>query len=184
MIPHSFTSEGFVLARRNFGEADRILDVYSKEKGKISLIAKGIRRPKSRKRGHLEVFSKISFQVVNGKGMGILTEAETISDYREIRKSIKRVSLAYYFMEVINKVIHDGEENPELYNILSNSMEKLKVEKELRKLRKNFVVDILKVLGYWPKDKNLPFPDEKLEEVMERQVYSKRVGKIVLSNVK
>ena len=83
MTPHSFTSEGFVLARRNFGEADRIIDIYSKDKGKISLIAKGIRRPKSRKRGHLEIFSKISFQAINGKGMGILTEAETID-----RKSV------------------------------------------------------------------------------------------------
>ncbi len=184
MTPHSFTSEGFVLARRNFGEADRIIDIYSKDKGKISLIAKGIRRPKSRKRGHLEIFSKISFQAINGKGMGILTEAETIDNFSDIRKSIKKVSLAYYFMEVVGKITHESEENHELFNFLSIVMEKLKVEKSLKKLKNDFVSETLKILGFWPRNKNLAFPDGKLEEVLERQIYSKRVGKIVLSNIK
>lgn len=180
MIPHSFTSEGIILARRNFAEADRIIDIYSKDNGKLSLIAKGVRKPGSRKRGHLEIFSRINFQVVTGKGMGILTEVETIDSCKEVRKSIKRISLAYYFMEVVEKITHEGGENVELYDFLLLSMEKLKKEKLLKNLRKDFVVNVLKILGYWPKDKDLSFPDEKLEEVMERQIYSKRVGKRVL----
>jgi len=180
MIPHSFTSEGFVLARRNFGEADRIIDVYTKDRGKISLIAKGIRRPGSRKRGHLEIFSKIRFQAVNGKGMEIMTEADTVDDYSVIRKSMRRVALAYYFMEVTGKVVHEGWESRSLFDLLSDSMEELKTAKKLKSLRIAFVTDLLKVLGFWPKDKELRFPDEKLEEVVERQIYSKRVGKIML----
>lgn len=180
MILHSFTSEGFILARRNFGEADRIIDVYSKGKGKISLIAKGVRRPKSRKRGHLEIFSKISFQVAFGKGMGILTEAETIDSFQEVRKSIKKVSLAYYFMEVVGKITHEDEGNIEFYDFLSLIMERLKKEKGLKKLRNDFVAGTLKILGYWPKDRDLPFPDGKLEEVIERQIGSVRVGKRML----
>ena len=180
MILHSFTSEGFVLARRNFGEADRIIDIYSKEKGKISLIAKGVRRPKSRKRGHLEIFSKISFQAVNGKGMGILTEAETLNSFPEIRKSIKKVALAYYFMEVVGKIIRDEEKNIEFYEFLDGTFERVSKEKGLKKMRYDFVVGTLKILGYWPKDKDLPFPDEKLEEVIERQIASIRVGKRML----
>lgn len=180
MITHFLTSEGFVLARRNFGEADRIIDVYSKGKGKIPLMAKGIRRPKSRKRGHLEIFSRVSFQAVNGKGMGILTEVDTLDDYSIIRKSMKKLSLAYYFMEVIGKISHEDEENTELYNHLLDYMDKIKVENKLKKLRTDFVVNLLKILGYWPKDKDLPFPDEKLEEVLERQLHSVRVGKKML----
>lgn len=181
MIPHSYTSEGFVLARRNFGEADRIIDIYSKEKGKISLIAKGVRRTGSRKRGHIEIFSKVNFQAVNGKGMGILTEAELVDGYKEIRKSMKKFSLAYYFVEVIGKITHEGEQNYELYNFLSSMFEKLKSSKHLKELRSYFVADMLKILGYWPKDKDLKFPDEKLEEVLERQIGSVRVGKRILS---
>lgn len=180
MIPHSFTSEGFILVRRNYGEADRILDIYSKENGKISLIAKGVRRPGSRKRGHLEIFSKIKFQAANGKGIAIMTEAETIDGYGSIRKSIKKISLAYYFVEVLSKATHEGEENSELFDFVCNVMEKLKTAKKLRDLRLEFVTGILKILGYWPKNKTIDSPDERLDEVLERQIYSKRVGKLML----
>ncbi|KKR89553.1 MAG: repair protein RecO protein [Candidatus Woesebacteria bacterium GW2011_GWD1_41_12] len=180
MIPRSYVSEGFVLARRNFKEADRILDIYSKDKGKVSLIAKGIRRPGSRKRGHLEIFSRIKFQAISGKGMGIMTEVETIDDFESLRKSIKKVSLAYYFVEVLSKATHEGEGNIELYNFISDLMEKLKTAKKLKDLRLEFVTQLLKILGYWPRDKELPSPDAKLDEVIERQIYSKRVGKMML----
>lgn len=180
MIQHNFTSEGFILGRRDFGEADRIIDIYSKGHGKISVIAKGVRRPASKKRGHLEIFGKIKFQVVNGKGMGIITEAETIDDYKEIKTSMKKISLAYYFMEVISKALEKDEPNPEIYGLICKYMDKLKVTKALKYNREKFVEELLKILGYWPKDKDLLFPDEKLEEVLERQIYSKRVGKIML----
>lgn len=180
MIPHSFKTEGIILGKRDFSEADRILDIYSKDKGKITLIAKGVKRLGSRKRGHIEVFSKIAFQAVNGKGMPILTEVETIDDYRIIRKSIKKVSLAYYIMEVALKLTREGGENIEFYNYLENILEKLKFTTQLKKLRYEFVTNTLKILGYWPEDKNLAYPDEKLEEVMERQIFSKRIGKRML----
>lgn len=180
MIPHSYTSEGFVLSRRNFGEADRIINIYSKDRGKVSLVAKGVRRPKSRKRGHLEIFGRVRFQAVNTKGMGIVTEVETIDDYSDIRKSIKKISLAYYFMEVTDKITHEGEDSSGIYFLLSDFMNELKTAKKLKTLRTDFVVKLLKQLGFWPKDKDLPFPDEKLEEVMERQIGSIRVGKRML----
>lgn len=180
MIPHSYTSEGFVLSRRDFGEADRLIDIYSKEKGKISLIAKGVRRPKSRKRGHLEIFAKIRFQTTIGAGMGIMTEAETVDDYTEIRSSMKKISLAYYFMEVAGKITHEGGESAGVFYLLSDFMNDLKTATRLKELRVNFVTKLLKQLGFWPKDKDLPFPDEKLEEILERQIHSIRVGKIML----
>lgn len=156
------------------------MDIYSKENGKISVIAKGVRRPGSRKRGHLEIFSKIRFQAVYGKGIAILTEVETIDSYGSVRKSIKKISLAYYFVEVLSKATHEGEENYELFNFICNVMDKLKSAKKLKELRLEFVAGILKILGYWPKDKIINLPDEKLDEILERQIYSKRVGKLML----
>src|SRR4030043_1374098 len=108
MKPRAYTSEGVVLARRNFGEADRILVLYTKNFGKVSLIAKGIRRPKSKKRGHVEIFNIIKFQAVHGRGLDLITEAEVIEDFAEIRKNLRRISLAYYLMEVTGRVSHEG----------------------------------------------------------------------------
>lgn len=180
MKPHSYSDEGVVLARRNFGEADRILVVYSKNHGRISLIAKAVRRPESRKRGHIEIFSRVAFQAATGKGLDLMTEAEVVDSFKDIRKNLKRVSLAYYFCEVIGKITHDGESNFEVYNLLAESLEILKTAKELKNLRLNFVLSLLTMLGFWPKGRLLIDPDQKLEEVIERQLTSVRVGKMML----
>ena len=184
MKPHSYTSEGIVLGRINYGEADRIVSLFSKNHGRVSLIAKGVRRLKSRKRGHIEIFSKVNFQAISGKGLDIMTEADIIDDYKDVRISLKKVSLAYYLMEVVGKITHEGEGNLGVYELLVESLERLKTTKLLKKLRLEYLRDLMVLLGYWPKDKKMDNPDTILEEIIERQIYSKRVGKRILSGVK
>jgi len=175
-----YSDEGIVLARRNFGEADRILSIYSKNHGRISVIAKGIRRLTSKKRGHLEIFSYIRFQAVEGHGIGILTEVETINSFESFKKDLKKVSLAYFFCEVIGKITHEHERNDGIFELILNYLEKLQFEDRLKSLRMNFILDLLVIAGFWPKEKKLVNPDEKLEEVIERSINSIRVGRKVL----
>ena len=176
----TYSDEGIVLARRNFGEADRILSIYSKNHGRISVVAKGIRKLTSRKRGHLEVFSYIRFQAVEGHGIGILTEVETINSFESFKKDLKKVSLAYFFCEVIGKITHEHERNDGIFELILNYLEKLQFEDRLKSLRMNFILDLLVIAGFWPKEKKLVNPDEKLEEVIERSINSIRVGRKVL----
>ena len=180
MTPRAFSDEGIVLTRRSYSEADRILSVYSKNHGRLSLIAKGVRRPISKKRGHIEVFNQIKFQAVRGKGLDLMTEAEIIDNFTEVRKSLRKVALAYYFMEVIGRTTHEGQKHSELYTSILKYLRILKTAKELKKLRKQFVYEILTVLGFWPKGKMLTDPDLKLAEVTERNLSSVRVGKRLL----
>lgn len=177
MKPHSYTSEGIILGRRNFGEADRILWVYSKNHGRVALIAKGVRRPESRKRGHLEIFAKVNFQAAKSRNLDLMTEVDVIDVYPEIRNSLKKISLAYYICEVVGKITHEQEPNIELYDLITENLEILKSAKKLKDLRLKFIRDLLVLTGFWPHDKNLADPDLKLEEVIERQIYSQRVGK-------
>lgn len=181
MKPHSYTSEGIILARRNFGEADRILVIFSKNFGRLSLLAKGIRRPKSRKRGHLEVFSLINFQAATGRSLDYLTEVEMIDDFKEIRASLNKVSLAYYFVEIVGRITHEGETNVDLFNLILGYLKKLKKTKKLKDLRMDFILNLLTTLGFWPEGKTLIDADQKLEEIIERKVFSQRVGKRMVS---
>lgn len=184
MKPHSYTSEGIVLGRKNYGEADRIISVYSKNYGRISLIAKGIRRPKSKKRGHLEIFSLLNFQASVGRGIDLITEADITDDFKEIRRNLPKISLAYYIMEVTGKITHENEKNQELFDLLLTSLNKLKKETKLKKLRYEFIEKLLTLMGYWPQDKVLTNPNEVLEEVVERQISSVRIGKRVLESIR
>ncbi len=180
MHQHSYISEAIVLGRRNFGEADRILSLYTKNFGRISIIAKGARRPKSRKRGHIEVFSYLKFQAAVGHGMGIMTEAEIIDDFKEIRTSLKKISLAYYIAEVVGKITHEDESNIILFDLILDVFKKLKNKKRLKELRFDFVSKLLVLMGYFPEGEVVDHLDEKLEEVIEKKIYSQRVGKIML----
>lgn len=176
----NYTSEAIVLRRNNYGEADRILSIYSVNQGRISLIAKGVRKPKSKKRGHIEIFGYIKFSAMKTKGMDMLIEAEVIDDFKSVRSNLKKVALAFYFIEVIAKITHEGEANHTLFELLLNSLKSLRVNNKLKQLRIDFVMNVLVQTGYWPKGKVMVNPDSALEEVIERQMSSQRVGKRML----
>lgn len=180
MKPHAYSGEGFVLSRRNFGEADRLLSLYTKDNGRISLIAKGVRRPKSKKRGHIEVFTLVKFQANKGNSIDIMTEAEVIEDFDRIRQSLKKVSLAYYISEVIGKITHEYEPNTTLFDLIYTTFSKLKTTKLLRALRQDFILNLLTLTGYWPEGKTMTNHDQDLADVIERQLHSERVGKRLL----
>ena len=178
----SYSSEGFVLSRKNYGEADRILTVYSKHLGKVTLLAKGVRKPKSRKRGHIEVFSRLKFSASRTKGFDIMTEAELVDSFETIRKDLKKVSVAYYFCELVNRITRDGEKNDAIFVQMSENLDLMKNGVNLRRLRESFVVDTLVALGFWPEGAKVNNPDRILEEVIESRMASSRVGKRVLSS--
>ena len=74
----SYRTEAIVIRRRDFAESDRLLTLYSREYGKISAIAKGARKPQSRKTGHVELFMRTKFLIAKAKDLDIATQAEMI----------------------------------------------------------------------------------------------------------
>jgi DNA repair protein RecO (recombination protein O) len=180
MSSRNYSSEGIILARRNYSEADRILVIFSKDYGKLSLIAKGVRRLKSRKRAHIEIFNRIKFSASRGKTLDLMTEAEIIDSLSDVKLNLNKVSLAYYFAEVVGRMTREGEKNSEIYEELINFLTSLKNKGNLKKLRHDFVETVLIRLGFWPAGKILKDPDRILEEVLERVPSSVRVGKKIL----
>ncbi len=180
MKQKTYSSEGIILKRINYGEADRILTVFTRDFGKLSLLAKGVRKIKSKKRGHLEVFSQIKFSAHKTPVLDVLTEVLAIKNFEIIREDLKKVSLAYYFCEVINKITHDGEHPSTIYNLLSTVLEQLEHETKLKKIRLEFIYNLLTEMGYWPRGKKMADPDNELSNILERQLTSVRVGKKVL----
>lgn len=180
MISRSYSSEAIILSKKNFGEADRILVVYTRHSGQLHLLAKGVRKPKSRKRGHLEVFSHIKFSAVGGRGMDIVTEVETIDLFDEIRRDLKRVTVGYYLCEVLGKLTREGEKNEKLFLLATSCLRNLRNSTNLKNLRIKFVTDILVNLGFWSLANKLTDPDKMLENITERRVNSIRVGRALL----
>lgn len=117
-----FRTEAIILRRTNYGEADRILSVITPERGKVSVIAKGVRRPKSKLAGGLELFAICDINTVEGKGMAVVTSAQIKHFYgKEILQDYDRMQLAYEILKQINKA-SETVTSPEFYDLLRSAL--------------------------------------------------------------
>ena len=90
----SFRTPAVILRRQDFGEADRLLVVLTPEHGKLRAIAKGARKPQSRKAGHIELFMRTKMLFARGRALDLVTQAELIDAYRPLREELVRVTYA------------------------------------------------------------------------------------------
>ena len=86
--------EAVVLRHSDWGEADRLLWLYSRELGKVRAIAKGVRKMRSRKAGHLEPFTRAILLLARGRDLLIVTQADTVEAYLPMREDLLRLSYA------------------------------------------------------------------------------------------
>lgn len=143
----TYKTEGIVLKRMDFGEADRIITLYSKDQGKIRLISKGVRKMTSRKGGNIELFNHISIFAVEGKNLDILSEVEVTNDYKIWRSDLNCVGVAYYFCEIIDKLTPDNEPHFSLFLLLAEYLDKIGKNPPFNLVR-GFEERLLKELGY------------------------------------
>jgi DNA repair protein RecO (recombination protein O) len=117
----SLRTRAIVLRRTNYGEADRILQLLTPE-GKRSVMARGVRREKSRLAGGIELFAICEVVIGDGKGeIGILTSARLVHFYRQIMTDYDRMQFAYNSIKLVNKASEMVDE-PEWYDILAETL--------------------------------------------------------------
>lgn len=109
--------EAIILGRRNMGEADRLLLAYSKEEGKVKIIAKGSRKIKSRLASHIEPFTIGKYHLVIGKTFYILAGAEAIRQNRKLSEDLEAYQDASYLCELLDLATAEGENNLKLYEV-------------------------------------------------------------------
>jgi DNA repair protein RecO (recombination protein O) len=119
MAGRSFKTDAIVLRSIRFGEADRILHLYSDRRGRIGAIAKGARRPRSRFGGRLEPFFRLDLVLHEGRGeLMTVTSAATINGYRHLRESGAALTAAARACDAVLRLLDAAEPNPPAYNLL------------------------------------------------------------------
>lgn len=151
-----YTTHAIVLKRRNVGEADRILTIFSKEYGRMRVVAKGIRRVSSRRAPHLEVFSHVTLMLHKGKTWESVTEVTPIDSFLKLRASLPRVSAAYYLCELVDALTAERQEHREVYTLLLNALTALaEGSEEPLPLTERFALALLRTLGFLAQDREL-----------------------------
>ncbi|MGH2353430.1 MAG: DNA repair protein RecO [Chloroflexota bacterium] len=113
-----YRTEAVVLRRHDFGEADRVLTLYSPTHGKVRAVAKGVRRPKSRLGGHVELFTHVRLLVAQGRNLDIVTQAEAMQPYARIRDDLWKATYACYVAELVDRLTEERLENRPIFDLL------------------------------------------------------------------
>ncbi len=171
-----YKTEGIILKRTNFGEADKILTVYSVHYGKIKLLAKGIRKITSRKGGNLELFNWVGLLIAQGKNLDLVTEVETIKSFKNWRRDLKKVGLAYHFCELVDRLTAEGVPNREIFVLLTQTLTDLA---DFKNKDQEFERKILEETGFWPRGKLIAENDYDgyIEKIIEKKLRSKNIFK-------
>src|SRR3712207_3455365 len=120
-----YRSKGIVLRSIRYGEADRILDLYTQDAGLVSAIAKGIRRTKSRFGARLEPLSCVDFVAYNGRTLDTVTQAEVLRSFRGIREDLARFDAAAGVVGSVRALSGGDEADRRVFNLLYNALDAL-----------------------------------------------------------
>jgi DNA repair protein RecO (recombination protein O) len=120
-----FRAQGVVLRTIKLGEADRIITLCTRERGKVRAVAKGVRKTKSKFGARLEPISHVAVQCYEGRELHTITQAETVDAFRGVREDLDRMRRALSMLEAVDGVVQEGEPNPRLYQMLVGALKSL-----------------------------------------------------------
>jgi len=167
-------TEAIVLKRRNFGEADRLLTLYTREFGKLQAIAKGARKPQSRKTGHVELFMRSQFLLAEGRDLHIITQVEMVDAYPALREDLVRTTYASYAVELLDRFTVEEDANQDIYLLLSKVLGWLEESDDVRLPTRTYELRLLGFTGFQPQLFQCVSCNESIQE--QDQFFSAELG--------
>lgn len=162
-IHHS--TKGLVLGERDFKESDRFFTIYTKEFGKLALLAKAVRKIKSKLRGGLNLFSLTEIEFIQGKTHKTLTDAKTVESFRNIKDSLIKLKIAYKTAEIVDNLIEEQERDKNIWNLLEKTFRELNKGNSLNrdlKVYHYFFWNLIDFIGFRPSTEKCLFCQKKL----------------------
>lgn len=173
----AFKTEGIVIKRSNYSEADRIVTIFTKQNGKIKIKATGVRKIASRRSGHIELLNYCIFSLYQGKSMPVLTEVESKESFPLLKKDLKRIGLAYHVCELIDGLCAENQENQSVFMLLGKTLRKISKEENLSQVIYEFELELLRLLGFH-KPSSLALninTQELIENILERRLKTRQI---------
>jgi len=116
--PRRRTVDVVILRMWDVGEADRMLSIYSAQEGKGRALARGVRRPRSRRAGHLQPLSRARLLLAQARGAPVVAQAQAVEVFPVLRHDVTRYTYAAHVAELVERLVWEGEVYPGLYRAL------------------------------------------------------------------
>jgi len=152
--PRNYQTEAIIIKRVKLGEADRILTLYTPQLGKIQAVAKGVRRPKSKMAGHLELLTHSQVWLARGRNLDTVTGSQTKTSFLSLKSDLWLTSCGLYATELINQFTPERIENYPLFRLLLETLEHLCQDENKELVLRYFEVSLLNLVGYRPELKH------------------------------
>jgi DNA repair protein RecO (recombination protein O) len=146
----TYKVEAIVLRRISLGETDRVVTLFTREKGKLNAVAKGARGPRSKLAGATEPFTYFEGLLAQGQNLDVLTQAMVQQPFSEIRKDLERVGYASHFLEIVDAGLEERQRMPELWDLTVAGLCALQVSTTPDLLARAFELHALRLFGYEP----------------------------------
>lgn len=143
------TTSGVILKKRNFNEADRLLTIFTKDFGKITAIAKGVKRPKSKKAGHLELGNWCKIMVAKGKNLDLIAEVQLKKAFGIENFTEEKANRIYHVLELIDSLLAPSQKNLQIYNLLVNYLNRISKGEDFNAISAIFKIKLLNYLGFF-----------------------------------
>lgn len=172
-------TRGIVIRKVNFGEADRILTILTLDRGKIRIVAKGVRRTKAKLAGWLDMFAENDLELAEGKNLDIVTGVTGVKNFAGGELSLQQTGLMYYICELVDKLLEETHEVVGVFPLLQETLEAI-TEKavSLEMAKTYFEIKLLTVLGFAPELYRCVVSGKELNEEDELK-FSYRLGGVV-----
>jgi len=175
-----FTVDAIVIKRKNLGEADRMVTLFTRQNGKMRVLARGVRKISSKRAPHIEVFNHVIATVHKGHVQDTLTEVSPVASFEQIRADLQRVGAAYYLCELIDGLMPMEQAHDDVFALLLEAFTTLSTVKRERTevLRARFAAALLKMLGYMAAGKTFKENDIDVyvEQLLEHRLKSVKIG--------
>ncbi|HJV66074.1 MAG TPA: DNA repair protein RecO [Geomonas sp.] len=170
--------EAIVLRLTDYGEADRIVSLFTLEHGKLQGIARGAKKSRKRFGGALDPFAHLKIQLQQGNGLASLLSADIVGIFPGIRGDLAKIGTAAYACELVERLTPDEEASPRLFRLLYCYLERLDTAPLAPSDRRFFAVNLLKILGYQP-ELDVRGVSQETALLLARAMQTGRFGAIV-----
>lgn len=142
-----FKTEGVVIRKTDFNEADRIVTVLTDEFGKIDCVAKGARRIKSKFCGRLELFSRVQIACFQGRDLACLNEAHLVSAFAD-EKDIHKHRILFYIAEITHRLLSYNQPTEGVFSLLTETLCHLENGYKVETLLHAYLIKLLTLTGF------------------------------------
>jgi DNA repair protein RecO (recombination protein O) len=171
----TYSTEAIVLRQRRLGDADKIVTLFTPNFGRIEAVAKGVRRPKSRLAGHVEVLSHCNLLLHRGRSLDVISQAQLLENYRPLREDLSLVSRSLYAAELVERFTDTSLDSYPTFSLLVETLRILaRGDHAPDTVLRYFEMRLLDELGYRPQIEACVVCDRALAE--ETNLYSGRAG--------